>query len=166
VPRFFPPELTGPKSAEDPEIPNQDPNAEPPRPFAPPPPPCYAAPMRALPFHRLFGLVLTLLLLVASATGGLAHRAPLNPDDVALQAHAQVWGLADPALCADAGDSELAGPTRCDACRLVGAALVPDLARPLLLCGRVLPLAWALPEPLRTAFAARPAHPARAPPRG
>ncbi|GGH58410.1 polyketide synthase [Frigidibacter albus] len=122
--------------------------------------------MRAHPFPRLSGLVLTLLLLVASATGGLAHRAPLTPDDVALQAHAQVWGLADPALCADAGDSELAGPTRCDACRLVGAALVPDLARPLLLCGRVLPLAWALPEPLRTAFAARPAHPARAPPRG
>ncbi|MDP3341270.1 polyketide synthase [Frigidibacter sp.] len=110
--------------------------------------------------------MLTLLLLVASATGGLAHRAPLTPDDVALQAHAQVWGLADPALCADAGDSELAGPTRCDACRLVAAALLPDPALPLLLRGQALPLAWAAPEPLRTSFAARPAHPARAPPRG
>ena len=126
---------------------------------------CYAAPMRALPIPRLSGLVLTLLLLVASATGGQAHRAPLTPDDVALQAHAQVWGLAQPALCADAGESELAGPTRCDACRLVAAALVPDPALPMLLRGQPMPQAWSPPPPLRIAVEACPAHPARAPPR-
>ena len=122
--------------------------------------------MRALPFPRLSGLVLTLLLLAASATGGQAHRAPLTPYDVALQAHAQALGLAEPALCADAGGSEMPGPSRCDACRLVAAALVPDPALPLLLHGQSRPPAWPSPPPLRTALAPRPAHPARAPPRG
>lgn len=116
--------------------------------------------------HRLSGLILTLVLLVASAAGGQAHRAPLTPDDVALQAHAQFWGEALPALCADAGESELPDTGRCDACRLIGAALLPDPALPLLLRGQPLPRPLAPQPVLREAFAARAAHPARAPPHG
>jgi len=121
--------------------------------------------MRALLRHRLSGLVL-MLLLVAGAAGGRAHLAPLTPDHVARQAHAQFWGEAQPALCADAGGSAPAQPGHCDACRLVGAALLPDPALPLLLRGRSLPQAPAWPVPLRMAFATSPANSARAPPRG
>lgn len=120
--------------------------------------------MRSLFRHRLPGLLLTLLLLVATTAGGQAHRAPLTPDDVALQAHAQFWGEVLPSLCLDAGESELAEPGRCDACRLVAAALLPDPALPVLLRSQPLPQDCAPPPPLRAAFAARSAHPTRAPP--
>lgn len=122
--------------------------------------------MRALPHlrHRLAGLALTLLLLIASAAGGQAHRAPLSPQDVALQAQAQLWGLAAPALCAGAATGETPGPERCEACRLVPAVLAPSPDLPLLRRGPALPLTLAPPPLLRRASEARPAHAARAPP--
>lgn len=70
----------------------------------------------------LIGIVLTLVLGVALVASTFAHRMPA-PQDTALAAYVLAGGDLDD-LC-DAGSGKSLTQTDCDACRLVGAAVLP-----------------------------------------
>ncbi|WP_156790767.1 hypothetical protein [Rhodobacter ferrooxidans] len=116
---------------------------------------------------HLAGLALTLVLLIATAATGFAHRALPSPDDIARASHALFWGepLAD--LC-DPTDSDGTAVAfgDCPACHLVGAAVLPGLGGADLGLGLTFTLVVALTTVATPVWRARDAaHPVRAPPR-
>lgn len=79
--------------------------------------------MRALGHLRLFGIALTLILAVATAALGFAHRPP-SADDEAFAAYVLAGGdLAD--LCGDT-DGDGLSDHDCPACHLTASTLAPD----------------------------------------
>lgn len=68
-----------------------------------------------------------LALLVAFATAGLSHRAASQLPDPDLVAYVQAGGaLSD--ICGDADGGAHLGASTCEACRLVGVAVLPEWA--------------------------------------
>lgn len=126
-----------------------------------------ALPIRPCPALRQ---LLALVLAVALAMAALAHRAPASADSMQQQASLAAFlaagGTLDD-LCADHGPGRhlpAHGADSCDACRLIGAALLPPApAVPVL-------LSWSLGQATLPAASgtipARPFNPAapRAPP--
>lgn len=79
--------------------------------------------MKALGQLRLIGIALTLILAVATAALGFAHKPP-SATDQALTAYVLAGGdLSD--LCADL-DGDGWPDHGCPACHLTGSALLPD----------------------------------------
>ncbi|TKA97729.1 hypothetical protein FAZ78_04605 [Cereibacter changlensis] len=118
--------------------------------------------MRSSARPRLYGFLLTLALGVAVLFSGFAHKMPaLQDGDLA----AFVLAGGDPSdICDTGGDMEMDG-AGCDACRLVGAAVLPDPAMTMVAVERVFAATVLIPSETRAARAPRdPALGERAPP--
>src|SRR6056297_2860840 len=68
-----------------------------------------------------------LALLVAFATAGLSHRAASQLPDPDLVAYVQAGGVLSD-ICGDADGGAHPGASTCEACRLVGVAVLPEWA--------------------------------------
>lgn len=105
---------------------------------------------------------LVVLLVVALATSGFAHRlsAPADPDTLAFQA---IFGPSFSDICGDSDETGTEKP--CDACRLHACMALPKPAGELILAELALdPVGWTADPPiLRTLITASARH-ARAPP--
>lgn len=105
---------------------------------------------------------LVVLIVVALATSGFAHRlsAPADPDALAFQA---IFGSSFSDICGDSDETGTEQP--CDACRLHACMELPKPAGELILAELALdPADWTADPPvLRTLISANARH-ARAPP--
>lgn len=76
--------------------------------------------------HRFAGLGLVCVLLLGFVANGFAHRMAMSRSDIERVAYAQFWGEPGADLCATQDQGDGAKAMRdCDACRLIGAALLP-----------------------------------------
>ncbi|WP_072506690.1 hypothetical protein [Phaeobacter porticola] len=119
--------------------------------------------MRFAP-HTLPRLAMVFALMLAMASSGFAHsfnRAEASADYADFVAAG--GSLSD--LCGGSIDPNHATPAKCEACRLVAAAVIPSHPTGLGLISARRPAARArLAEPLRQARWLDPSHPTRAPP--
>ncbi|MEO3480348.1 polyketide synthase [Phaeobacter sp. CAU 1743] len=105
---------------------------------------------------------LVVLLIVALATSGFAHRFA-TPEQQAALTFAQSYGLDISAICGDFEDAD--STQTCEACRLHAAASLPEPAVALILAELSCdPADWVPQPPVLNALTAEAARPARAPP--
>lgn len=112
---------------------------------------------------RIFNLrALVVLLIVALATSGFAHRFASPAEQAALE-YAQAFGLDASDICGDVdGDGAQA---ECEACRLHASMSLPEPAVSLILAELSLdPADWTPQPPVLHALTAEATRPARAPP--
>lgn len=82
--------------------------------------------MRTKLRHRFSGIMLTLLLALATLAGGFAQRAAVNADDMARLSHALFWGEPVADLCGGSGQPGTTRTADCPACTLTAVAVLPD----------------------------------------
>ena len=118
--------------------------------------------MRIQPRHRLLGIFLSVALGMAMLFSAFAHKPPAVTD-AAMASYVLAGGdLAD--LC-DADGSAKMKQSGCDACRQVGAAVLPDPLILIVALERVVAAAVLIPAEVRSTRAPRdPALGERAPP--
>ena len=123
---------------------------------------CYENAMRIVPRHRLFAIALTLVLGVAVLLSSYAHKIPVT-QDIALASYMMAGGdLGD--ICDNDGNAKMTQKS-CDACRLVGAAVLPDPVMKMIAVERVIAATVLIPSEVRATRAPRdPALGGRAPP--
>ncbi|WP_226779064.1 hypothetical protein [Oceaniglobus trochenteri] len=116
--------------------------------------------------RQVLRLWLAVTVSLALAASALAHRAPVTADDLALTAFLASGGTVSD-LCGEAGHSRHAGTAGCDACRLVGAALVPPApATAPMAATRVHRITPVTARPCPPPAPRRQRHTPRAPPAG
>lgn len=113
--------------------------------------------MRIIPLRAL-----VVLLVVALATSGFAHRI-VSPDEQAAQVYAQAFGLTAEDICGDEDGTSV--QKDCEACRLHASMVLPEPAVALILAELSLdPADWTPQPPVRHSLTAEAARAARAPP--
>ncbi|MCI5112432.1 MAG: polyketide synthase [Marivita sp.] len=123
---------------------------------------CYRSDVMNGLMHTLVVRACALLMIVALATTGFAHRVQ-SPAEQSAQAFVAALGLDASDICGDVDGDGVQGD--CEACRLHASMSLPEPAVSLILAELSLaPADWTPAPPVLNALTAKGTHPARAPP--